>query len=117
MDALEKIPPLLREHARSLEDLGLSDLAWPLDRIDDVLRAIKEESVAILGGDVYEEHGGRLRATYDNWECEREPAEPFTDYAQRSWQRAWEYLFAYPRHQARNVYVVLVLSTEPTAGM
>lgn len=117
MNALQKIPRALREHARSLEDLGLAEVAWPLDRIGDVLHSIKDAGVAVLGGDVYEDYNGQLRATYDNWHCEREATESFADYARSSWQRAWDYTLTYPRRSGRAAYIALVLSDEPTAGL
>lgn len=95
----------------------MSEVAWPLDRVEDVLRAVKDSGIAVLGGDVYEDREGRLQATYDNWHCEREPAETFADYAERSWKRAWDYIVAYPRARSQTTCVVLVLSDEPTAGL
>lgn len=117
MDVLERISPSLRVRARSLADLGLSSVAWPLDAVLDVLHEIKGADVAILGGDVYEERDGQFRTTYDNWHCERESLESFREYANRSWKRAWGYLVAHPRRHGQNLYVVLVVSDEATVGM
>lgn len=117
MTALQKIPPQLREYARSLEDQGLADVAWPASQVDAVVRSLEDAGVAILGGDVYEEQGDRMRATYDNWHCDRAPGESFADYVRRTWEYAWQYTQTYVHTPGKSLYFVLVLSDEPTAGL
>lgn len=117
MNTLTLVPMHLTSYALSLEELGLADVAWPVHRIGEVLNALKDAGVAILGGDVYENDGGLLRATYDNWHCERLRTESLTEYTRRSWQQAWEYTHTYPRNPMKALYFVLVVSNEETAGM
>lgn len=114
---LSKLPPAVRDSIYSLHDIGLPDLAWPLEEIDGVLRAIKDKDFAILGGDIYEEQDGRVRPTSDSWYVNRQSNESFEDYTRRSWQRAWEYTLTFPRAAGRTRYVSLVMSDDPTAGI
>jgi len=114
---LDKLPEEVKRSLHSLQELGIPDLAWSLDDIGDVLRALKDQSVAILGGDVYEEQGGRIRPTFDSWHCDRDRTEPYWQYVQRCWQRAWEYTLTYPRAVGRVRYVSLVFSDNPGVGL
>jgi hypothetical protein len=117
MTAFDKIPPQLMGYARSMQDLGIKDLAWPAEHIDEVLRSLETAGVAILGGDVYEERDRRLHATFDNWYCERQSRESFADYVRRCWEHTRQYILAYPKEPKRSLYFVLVLSDELTAGL
>lgn len=113
----KKIPPQLREHARSLADRGISGEAFPENVIRDVVRSLRGSGVAILGGDVYEEREGRLQPTYDNWHCDRLRAESFESYAERCWDQAWQYTQTYVGSPGKMPYFVLVMTDEPTAGL
>lgn len=113
---LNRLPQHVATCARSLEELGLSEVAWPREAVDKVLIALKDSSVAVLGGDAYAEQDQRLSSTYDNWYCERHPRESLASYAARSWQEAWKYIERYPESEAP-IYFALVLSDEPTAGL
>jgi hypothetical protein len=114
---LSKLPTAVRDSRHSLQDIGLPDLAWSLDQIDDVLIAVRERNIAVLGGDIYEDQDGRTRVTYDNWYVNREPNESFEEYAHRTIVRAREYARAYPRKVGRVFYVGLVMSDDPTTGI
>jgi hypothetical protein len=114
---LSKLPTAVRDSRHSLQDIGLPDLAWSLDQIDDVLIAVRERNIAVLGGDIYEDQDGRTRVTYDNWYVNREPNESFEEYAHRTIERAREYARAYPRKVGRVFYVGLVMSDDPTTGI
>jgi hypothetical protein len=117
MSVTDRISPALRAQARTLDDLGLVDIAWSREHAREVLNAIRARDIAILGGDVYREQGGQLEHTYDNWHCERLPEESLAQYARRSWQHTWEYVARYPDNKAQKVFFRLVMSDEPTAGL
>lgn len=113
-----KLPPTVRDSIYPLRDLGIPDLAWPLEQIDHVLLAIKDLDLVILGGDIYEDRDGRVRCTesYDNWHSDRRRDETFEDYARRSWQHALDYTIAYPRTPGRTQYVALVMTDDHSVG-
>jgi len=117
MSMMTRISPSLKVHALPLRHLGLDDVAWSREYTREVLNAIKDADIAVLGGDVFRERGGHLVHTYDNWHCERDVAESLANYARRSWQYAWDYVAKYPENKAEQVYFSLVTSDEPTAGL
>lgn len=117
MTALAKIPKSLLSQARSLEHLGLKEVAWPRHVVLDVLQAVQTAGAAILGGDVYAEESGVLRSTFEGWHSDRSRGEPLPRFAQRSWKDAREYISRYPTAPHRDLYFVLVLDDQsPSKG-
>jgi hypothetical protein len=114
---LQKLPEEVKRSLYSLSGLGIPDLAWSLDDISDVLRALKDTGLAILGGDVYAQEAGRVRPTFDSWHCDRDRAESYGEYVRRCWQSAWEYTLTYPREVGHDRYVSLVFSDDPGVGL
>jgi hypothetical protein len=115
--ATSRLPAVLRERARLLDEHGSSGLAWSAADAMRVLRAFDNTDVAILGGDVLlEEADGRIVFTYDNWHCDRNgPFESISQYATRSRTRAHQYIQSY-RGRAEPLFR-LVMTDEPTAGL
>jgi hypothetical protein len=116
MSILDRIPQQLRRHARSLDQLGIDDVAWTKEDARRVLDSIRGSNIAVLGGDVFKEHSDGLEPAYDNWHCDRVQGESLTDYATRSLEHAWSYVERYPPEPTHNEYFRLVLSDAPTAG-
>jgi hypothetical protein len=71
---------------------------------------------AILGGDVYATTHEGFRPTYDNWYCDREAEETFSDYAMRSREVARSYVRDYRTVGNAGRFFALVVSNEPAAG-
>jgi hypothetical protein len=110
-------PQSLLPRARSLEaDLGVDEVAW---RRDDALEVLARlgEGVAVLGGDVYAERGGRLRPGDASWSCERQAGEDLPAYAARSRGVAAAYLRAFREAAGGATYYALVVSADETADL
>lgn len=117
MSIIGKIPTSLSRHARSLEDLGLNEVAWPSRVVSRVLQALQASGAAVLGGDVYAEEGGTLRPLLEGWHCDRLRGESVSAYVRRSWKEASEYVNRYPRIPHRDVYFVLVVDDQGPSGV
>lgn len=63
-----------------------------LDALDTMQ---KYGRTAVLGGDVYEVVGGKLKVSYDNWHCDRQPGEDWASYVERSIEHSRGYISSY----------------------
>jgi hypothetical protein len=117
--AFMKVPPRLRERARSAELDGVSGPLWTARDVLEVLGELGGSDVAVLGGDVLRTRGSaHFVHTHDNWHCDREgPGEPVQLYASRSRAVARDYVSGYPAASEEDVFFRLVLTDEPTAGL
>jgi hypothetical protein len=112
---MDLFPPDLVPRSRSLHaELGVDELAW---RRDDALAVLDglDASVAVLGGDVYVERGGRLRVDGASWSCERRADEAMADFAARSRRQASEYIARFRNQSIDPSYFVLVVTADVTA--
>lgn len=58
------------KNAISLEQYGLSDLAWNKKNALNLIQDLMKENIGILGGDVYRlSSANRLEPFSDNWSC------------------------------------------------
>jgi len=110
--ALAKIPKSLLSQARSLEHLGLKEVAWPRGVVLEVLQAVQSSGAAILGGDVYADEGGVLLSRFEGWHCDRSRGESLPRYVRRSWKEARDYIGRYPTAPHRDMYFVLVVDNQ-----
>jgi hypothetical protein len=75
------------------------------------LRAIEllaGTDIAILGGDVLSESSGKLKYTYENWYCERLPAESAEAFADQSRSVARAFIDKLNTRDEKDLRVVLV---------
>ncbi len=61
-----------------------------------ILSILKNNKVGILGGDVISIDGDSYKFTYDNWHCDSSLGESTSDFVQRSYKKALDYLKSYP---------------------
>lgn len=103
---------LLKRVGRPLEEInpGSDEYAVPLEKTTDVLDALVGTPVAILGGDILEDKGGRLAYSYENWYSEKEAGEDPRDFAARSQRMAQEYTDNLKKQGRKNLHVVFVYS-------
>lgn len=80
----------------SLEAEGVHNFGLDRQSALHALTKIRDLGYAILGGDVFEWHEGRLVHTYDNWCAERLHGESFTAFVGRSNDLATRYVSEYP---------------------
>lgn len=90
----EKIDSILGA-GKSLEMLGVRN--WALDQAGalDALERLRDEGIAVSGGDVYRRENDRLEPTYDNWYCDRGDGEQVGEYVERSIGVAINYITEY----------------------
>ncbi len=115
MEIRKKISSVLVSKARSLESLGLQEVAWTKSATLELLGQLKGQTVVVLGGDVYCVALGSPTPTYENWSCERRLGENLAGYSARSQQEAVAFVRAYP--DLPETLFSLVLDEEETAGL
>lgn len=80
----QEIQDKITKKSLSLEKFGLNDLAWNKEEAQNLIRAIMEDRIGILGGDVYRLDENHLEPLYDNWSCEQINKESKEEYFKRS---------------------------------
>lgn len=61
------LPKNLIAHSYSLHHLGINNIGWTYNNINNVIEYLVEHNYIILGGDVYRLNGDIIKATYDSW--------------------------------------------------
>lgn len=112
MTMSENYAQLLTTRGVSLDGLGLSAIALRRDDALGAIRALRESSVPILGGDVYFEHQGNVESAYANWYVDKQDAELRKDFAERSCSKAESYVANFPKRTDKQPLFVLVPSSE-----
>lgn len=76
---------------------------WALDQAGalDVLKRLRDEGIAVAGGDVYRRENDCLEPTYDNWYCDRGDGEQIGEYVERSIGVAMNYVAEYLNSDGR----------------
>ena len=109
----ELVPRDILGKATPIPKLAIAH-AWPVECAPEVIGALKNKSVAILGGDVLEQDDGEWGFVMPNWSCELEKGERWDDFVLRSQRYAVEFLESnYGRETA---VFVLVVQAKPTAA-
>lgn len=103
------LPPQLAVQARSLEGIGVRELAFDRMGALSVLEYLITRGVPVLGGDVYEASAGQLRHRFEGWHADRQPTESSQDYARRSADVARRYVLNYPPSTGPDVLFVIVV--------
>jgi hypothetical protein len=93
---------------RTLEDIGVVN--WGLTRSQalEALVQLKDQRIAILGGDVYESSSEVILPTCDNWYCDRIEGESKGSFVDRSFEKARAYIASYEPDSGRTVLFALV---------
>ena|SRR6266478_3141219 len=87
---------LLNTNGVSLQTLGIRDIGLERSEALLAIEFLKEDSIPILGGDVYLRNGAAIEPSYANWHCDPKPGESKEDYFTRSWLTAEDYIRKYP---------------------
>lgn len=112
MTMIEYYAQLLATKGVSLGKLGLREVALRREDALGAIRALRESSVPILGGDVYFEQQGNVEPAYANWYVDRQDAESRKDFADRSCSKAESYVAGFPTATDKQPLFVLVPSSE-----
>lgn len=91
----------------SLESIGLDGFAYSKNEALRIAEEYYHSNMAILGGDVYKLENGKIKLTYDSWYCERNSAETISEYINRSYQIARDYISRY--HSNTNILFGFVI--------
>lgn len=85
---------LIKKHGVPLRQWnpGSEEVALNKEGALELLEALRDSSIAVLGGDVVCIDQGRLRYVYAQWSCERNAGETSAEFAKRSQHMAYEYV-------------------------
>ena len=106
-----ELPEELMISAKSLEHLGISEMAWDRENAIKVIEFLYSNNYAILGGDVYKEEDGDLNATYDSWYFNRSEAKSAQDFLQESSKRAIMYINRYHARNGEGYYYSIICNS------
>lgn len=102
------MPKELTESARSLEHLGISELAWNWKSAIKAIEFLSNNNCAILGGDVYDLNDDELNVTSDSWYFNKSEARSDQDYLIESSKRAITYINQYHARNGEDFYYSIV---------
>jgi hypothetical protein len=110
MSVPQKFSLLLHSEGRPLAEInpGSEELALKPAAALRAIELLAGTDVAILGGDVVSEASGKLRYTYQNWYCERLPAESVEAFADRSHSVARQFIDKLNTRDEKDLLIVLV---------
>lgn len=94
----------IRKNALSLKHYNLDDLCWNKEDAINLILAIMEDEIGILGGDVYR-LSHYLEPLYDNWHCEIHTSESMISFYKRSKIESLRYIESYPA-EPRDVFSI-----------
>jgi len=97
----------------SLDDIGVSGLAWFRDDALGLLDSLAGSPVAVLGVDVFRRTNDSYEHTLDVWVTRIRAGEQWLDYAARSRRETINYLGKYPDPGKCGYVYALVLTDKP----
>ena len=81
---MEKLKDIMKTKGICLLEFGVNSRAFNREEIQDILEILREEGIAVKGGDVWKKNDNNIILTYDNWYCERNQNETYSDFVNRS---------------------------------
>lgn len=108
---------ILATRGRDLREIGLDEVALSKRDALDAIQSLEGHQIAVLGGDVYFEEGGRIRPRLHNWFCEKQPNEHPFEFTKRSQIVALNFVQGYDASAKSNSFFVLVVSELGIAGL
>lgn len=76
----------------NLQELGVFDYAFPYYEAIEIIRYLKDKFYYILGGDAFKIERGKISYADDSWYCEREKGETASEYLDRCYKTALEFI-------------------------
>lgn len=92
---VNKISAKWKHEKTSLAPLGVNGFAYSKTEALIIAEEYYHSNMAILGGDVYKLENGKIKLTYDSWYCDRNSTETISEYVNRSYQIARDYISRY----------------------
>lgn len=106
------VTTLLRQRGISIAPEWSNEIGLTREDAISVLRVLREEGRAVLGGDVYHQTAGEIKSAYANWHCDRTAGESDDEYVNRSVKAGIEYVSRYPEAgSGQTPLFVLVLAS------
>lgn len=103
------LPENILKNSISLSHLESPEIAFPRKHMPVLLEYLKQNSLAVLGGDVLDHKTGEYQHNYDNWYLNKTTNETWENYVINSIEKTRAYIDKYPDKDA---IFVLVLSDE-----
>lgn len=108
------IPEALKPKGISLQNIGVSDIAWLRSDALELLKAFENSSVAVLGGDVLKKEKDKYKYNYDNWSSDIRPGEDWQAFAGRSRKETQAYIEDYRDSGNGDFIYCLIFTEKPT---
>ena len=94
--------------AKSLEHLGILEMAWDWQNAIKVVEFFCKYGYAVLGGDVYKLINGKLRSTYDSWYTNKDENKSKAEFIEETRNRAIYYINKYRNDNGEDFYYSVV---------
>jgi hypothetical protein len=101
-------PVLLFNSGKSLEQLGISGVAWDWENAIKVVEFLCSCKYAILGGDVYGVADDKLKVTYDSWYENKDEKQSKERFIEETKNKAISYIKKYYERNGGNFYYSIV---------
>jgi hypothetical protein len=99
------VPSPIKQRGTSLESQHLADVVFSLTDSLELIDALRDTGVVILGGDFWsQDNYGKFKPVYENWYIERRDGESSRSYIDRSISRAREEV---AKRTSKNYFVSL----------
>lgn len=101
-------PDMLLDSAKSLDGIGVLELAWDWKNAIRVVEFLWEHNYAILGGDVYQLSDGKFHSTYDNWYVNKNIKKSKKEFLEETKSKAISYISKYSEMNGDGFYYSIV---------
>lgn len=89
----------------SLLELGVNELAFPLEKYEEIISYYLQSKIIILGGDILIRNKNSFKFTYESWYYNPNKNIPHEENLVKSYTQAEEYLKKFPN---KNVYFTVI---------
>ncbi len=100
-----ELPKDLIDSAKSLEHIGVLEMAWDWENAIKAIEFLYQCNYAIFGGDVYK---GNLEATYDSWYINKDEAKSRHEFIKQAKDKAISYINQYHDTNGDDFYYAIV---------
>lgn len=101
-------PELLINSGKSLEHLGILEIAWNWKNAIRVVEFLCMQKYVILGGDVYEFKDDNLHTTYDSWYINKDRKQNEQEFIEETKKKSISYINQYYKQKGENFYYSIV---------
>lgn len=101
-------PIKLLNVAKSLNHLGILDIAWDWESAIMVVEFLSDCNYAVLGGDVYRLNNDSLESTYDSWYLNKDMSKSREQFVEETKSKAISYINQYHEINGDDFYYSVV---------